>query len=199
MKKGFRALLDEANAEIEVVSPEEAAELLDDEDTVFVDLRDPREVRARRQDRRAHHCHPRHAGILDRPGKPLPQAVLRLGKELHLLLRRRLALGTRHQDRAGHGAFAGQAYPRRLHRLESGWPADEPGEQSRNELGQVRRPAPAAAARPGTTPPARTTPLVGENAAMAEPFRPMQPDMVAGARIHASRGRPTPRDRRAHG
>ena len=44
MKKGYRELLDEANAEIEVVSPEEAAGLLDDEDTIFVDLRDPREV-----------------------------------------------------------------------------------------------------------------------------------------------------------
>ncbi|RUU05125.1 rhodanese-like domain-containing protein, partial [Mesorhizobium sp. M7A.T.Ca.TU.009.01.3.2] len=31
MKKGYRELLDEANAVIEVVSPEEAAGLLDDE------------------------------------------------------------------------------------------------------------------------------------------------------------------------
>ena len=44
MKKGYRDLLDEANAEIEVVSPEEAATLLGDPDTVFVDLRDPREI-----------------------------------------------------------------------------------------------------------------------------------------------------------
>jgi rhodanese-related sulfurtransferase len=44
VKKGYRELLDEANAEIEVLSPEEAAGLLDDEDTIFVDLRDPREV-----------------------------------------------------------------------------------------------------------------------------------------------------------
>ncbi|MBZ9987692.1 rhodanese-like domain-containing protein [Mesorhizobium sp. VK25A] len=44
MKKGYRQLLDEANAEIEVVSPEEAAGLLEDDDTIFVDLRDPREV-----------------------------------------------------------------------------------------------------------------------------------------------------------
>ena len=43
MKKGYRQLLDEANAEIEVVSPEEASALLDDADTVFVDIRDPRE------------------------------------------------------------------------------------------------------------------------------------------------------------
>jgi rhodanese-related sulfurtransferase len=44
MKKGYRELLDEANAEIEVVSPEEAATLLGDPGTVFVDLRDPREI-----------------------------------------------------------------------------------------------------------------------------------------------------------
>jgi rhodanese-related sulfurtransferase len=44
MKKGYRQLLDEANAEIEVVSPEEAASLLEDDGTIFVDLRDPREV-----------------------------------------------------------------------------------------------------------------------------------------------------------
>lgn len=42
-EKGYRQLLDEANAEIEVVSPEEASALLDDADTVFVDIRDPRE------------------------------------------------------------------------------------------------------------------------------------------------------------
>ncbi len=44
MKKGYRQLLDEANAEIEVLSPEEAAGLLEDDGTIFVDLRDPREV-----------------------------------------------------------------------------------------------------------------------------------------------------------
>ncbi|TJU94155.1 MAG: rhodanese-like domain-containing protein, partial [Mesorhizobium sp.] len=44
MKKGYRELLDEANAEIEVVSPEEAAGLLENEGTIFVDLRDRREI-----------------------------------------------------------------------------------------------------------------------------------------------------------
>src|SRR3569833_2415911 len=44
VKKGYRELLDEANAEIEVISPEEAAALIEDEGTIFVDLRDPREV-----------------------------------------------------------------------------------------------------------------------------------------------------------
>jgi len=44
MKKGFRDYLDEANREVDTVTPEEAAHLLEDENTLFVDLRDPREV-----------------------------------------------------------------------------------------------------------------------------------------------------------
>jgi rhodanese-related sulfurtransferase len=44
IKKGFRQLLDEANAEIETLSPAEAVALHGNEDVVFVDLRDPREL-----------------------------------------------------------------------------------------------------------------------------------------------------------
>ena len=44
MRKGYKALLEEANAEIEAISPKEAASLVGDENTVFVDLRDPREL-----------------------------------------------------------------------------------------------------------------------------------------------------------
>ena len=43
MKKGYRQLLDEANREIEALSPAEAAKVHGDAATVFVDLRDPRE------------------------------------------------------------------------------------------------------------------------------------------------------------
>ncbi|GAA4115143.1 rhodanese-like domain-containing protein [Aminobacter aganoensis] len=56
MKQGYRELLDEANAVVEVVSPEEAATLLDDPDTVFVDLRDPREVQREGRIPGAQHC-----------------------------------------------------------------------------------------------------------------------------------------------
>ncbi|ODT07776.1 MAG: rhodanese [Mesorhizobium sp. SCN 65-20] len=56
MKKGYRELLDEANAVVEVVSPEEAATLLDDEGTVFVDLRDPRELHREGRIPGAQHC-----------------------------------------------------------------------------------------------------------------------------------------------
>jgi len=44
MPKGYRQMLDEANAEIETLSPEAASELLAQEGVTFVDLRDPREV-----------------------------------------------------------------------------------------------------------------------------------------------------------
>ena len=44
MKKGYKALLDEANAEIEAVSPQEAQRLAQSDDVVLVDIRDPREL-----------------------------------------------------------------------------------------------------------------------------------------------------------
>jgi rhodanese-related sulfurtransferase len=56
MKKGFRALLDEANAEIEKLSPQEAAQLLRDDDVAFIDLRDPRELQREGRVAGAHHC-----------------------------------------------------------------------------------------------------------------------------------------------
>lgn len=46
MKKGYKALLDEANAEVTAIAPAEAAKLLGGDDTILVDLRDPREVEA---------------------------------------------------------------------------------------------------------------------------------------------------------
>lgn len=44
MKKGYKALLDEAMAEIKTFGAEEAKKLHGQSDVVFVDLRDPREV-----------------------------------------------------------------------------------------------------------------------------------------------------------
>lgn len=80
MKKGYRELLDEANAVVEVVSPEEAAILLDDPDTVFVDLRDPREVQREGRIPGAQHC-PR--GMLEfwiDPESPYHKAFFSSGK-----------------------------------------------------------------------------------------------------------------------
>ena len=44
MKKGYKALLEEANAEIEAISPAEAQALAGRDDVVLVDIRDPREL-----------------------------------------------------------------------------------------------------------------------------------------------------------
>lgn len=44
MKKGYKALIEEANAEIEAIPALEASTLLGDEGTVIVDIRDPREL-----------------------------------------------------------------------------------------------------------------------------------------------------------
>ena len=80
MKKGYRELLDEANAEIEAISPDEAAALLDDEETVFIDLRDPREVEREGRMPGAQHC-PR--GMLEfwiDPESPYHKAFFSSGK-----------------------------------------------------------------------------------------------------------------------
>ncbi len=44
MKKGYKALLEEANAAIETLSAAEAAALMGDPGVVIVDIRDPREL-----------------------------------------------------------------------------------------------------------------------------------------------------------
>ena len=44
MKKGYKALVEEANAEIEAVTPAEAARLAENEDVLLVDIRDVREL-----------------------------------------------------------------------------------------------------------------------------------------------------------
>jgi rhodanese-related sulfurtransferase len=44
LKKGYKALLAEANSAIEAVSPEEAQRLAQSPDVMLVDIRDPREL-----------------------------------------------------------------------------------------------------------------------------------------------------------
>lgn len=44
MRKGYKALLEEANAAIETIGVADAATLLNDPETVIVDIRDPREL-----------------------------------------------------------------------------------------------------------------------------------------------------------
>jgi rhodanese-related sulfurtransferase len=56
MKKGFRQLLDEANAEIETLGVAEAIALHGSGDVAFIDLRDPRELEKEGRMPGAHHC-----------------------------------------------------------------------------------------------------------------------------------------------
>lgn len=57
MKKGYRQLLDEANAEITTITPAAAMPLLPEKETVvFVDLRDPRELEREGRIPGAFHC-----------------------------------------------------------------------------------------------------------------------------------------------
>jgi len=56
MKKGYKALLAEANAEIEAISPQEAAGLLNDPGTMLIDIRDPRELERDGRIPGAKHC-----------------------------------------------------------------------------------------------------------------------------------------------
>ena len=48
MKKGFKELLAEANAEIETIPAEEAVKQANDDDVLFVDLRDSMELQVPR-------------------------------------------------------------------------------------------------------------------------------------------------------
>ena len=54
--RGYKALLDEANAKVETLGPSEAMKLLGREDVVFVDLRDPRELEREGRIPGAFHC-----------------------------------------------------------------------------------------------------------------------------------------------
>ncbi|WP_349368127.1 rhodanese-like domain-containing protein [Salinarimonas sp.] len=54
--KGYKALLEEANAAIETLPPTEAMALVGREDVVFVDLRDPRELEREGRMPGAVHC-----------------------------------------------------------------------------------------------------------------------------------------------
>src|SRR6201990_3529956 len=54
--RGIKALVDEANAEIETLSAAEAIEAARSDDVVFVDIRDPRELEREGRIPGAFHC-----------------------------------------------------------------------------------------------------------------------------------------------
>ena len=116
---GFRALIEDAEREIETLSVADALSLHGRDDVVFVDLRDPREL-----EREGACPAPSTAraacSILDRSRQPLLQAGVRRGQALPVLLRRRLAFGAGRADRAPHGTKACRSHQGRVRRMEEG-------------------------------------------------------------------------------
>jgi len=128
--RGIKALIDEANAQIETVSAADAIEAAKSNDVVIVDVRDPREIERDGRIPGAFSCT---RGMLEFWLDPLCQADLSAGKEIHLSLRGRNALGAGGENRAGHGAEAGRAYGRRLRSLAR---RRRPGREGRAEEGE---------------------------------------------------------------
>jgi rhodanese-related sulfurtransferase len=84
LKKGYKQLLAEANEKIETRSAAEARKALDDPDTVFVDIRDPRELEREGMVPGAFHA-PR--GMLEfwvDPDSPYHKEIFSSGKKLVL-------------------------------------------------------------------------------------------------------------------
>lgn len=82
MAKGYKQLLDEANAVVGAVTPTEAQALLGREDVLFVDLRDPRELARDGKIPGAFHC-PR--GMLEfwiDPDSPYHKPQFAAGKQI---------------------------------------------------------------------------------------------------------------------
>ncbi|MBO6541304.1 MAG: rhodanese-like domain-containing protein [Rhizobiaceae bacterium] len=80
MKKGYKALVDEANAEIETISPQEAAKRAESGDTLLIDIRDIRELQREGRVPGAQHC-PR--GMLEfwiDPESPYHKEIFSSGK-----------------------------------------------------------------------------------------------------------------------
>lgn len=80
MKKGYKALVEEANAEIETISPQEAAKRAEGGDTLLIDIRDIRELQREGRVPGAKHC-PR--GMLEfwiDPESPYHKDIFSSGK-----------------------------------------------------------------------------------------------------------------------
>ena len=120
IKKGFKALLAEADAVVPAIGVEEARALQEREGTVFVDLRDPREIEREGKMPGAFHC-PR--GMLEfwiDPESPYYKPIFGEDKTLRFLLRGWLALGACRQDGDRDGASTRFASEGRVRGLEKG-------------------------------------------------------------------------------
>ena len=114
---GIKALIDEANAEIETLGAPEAIKAGQSDDVVIVDIRDPREIE---RDGRIPGAFPCTRGMLEfwiDPASPYAKPVFQQDKKFIFHCAGGHALGACHQDRAGHGSEAGRASGRRFRRL----------------------------------------------------------------------------------
>ncbi len=117
---GHKALVEAAHREIETIPIADALKLHGNQDVVFVDIRDIRELQ---REGRIPECLSRatgHARILDRPDFALSQADLCRGQEIRFLLRGRDALCACHKNRSRHGPEARRAHGRWLRCMEEG-------------------------------------------------------------------------------
>ncbi len=115
--RGIKALIDEANAEIETIEAADAIQILNSDDVVIVDIRDPREIEREGRIPGAFSCT---RGMLEfwiDPASPYAKPIFQQEKKFifHCAGGMRSALGG--ENRAGHGIEAGRAYGRRFCRM----------------------------------------------------------------------------------
>ena len=115
--RGIKAMMDEANAEIETLSAAEAIKAAKGGDVVIVDIRDPREIERDGKIPAAFACT---RGMLEfwiDPASPYAKPIFQEDKKFIFHCAGGLTLRACGQDRAGHGAETGRAYRRRLRGL----------------------------------------------------------------------------------
>ena len=135
--KGFRQLVDEANAQITTYSVAQVRERLNDPAVQVVDIRDVRELE---REGTVPGCINAPRGMLEfwvDPASPYFKPVFADDEQgVHPVLRRRLAQRAGHQGAEGHGHGQCRAHRRRLRRM------GEAGRAGRDLRG-ASRPAPS--------------------------------------------------------
>ena len=109
---GIKALMAEADSQVETLSAADAIKAAQDPKVVIVDIRDPREIERDGRIPGALACT---RGMLEfwiDPASPYAKPIFQEDKKFVFHCAGELALGAGRQDRAGHGAEAGRAYRR---------------------------------------------------------------------------------------
>ena len=120
VKKGFRQMLAEAEAEVRTLSAQDAVALHGSDDVVFVDLRDPRELDREGRMPGAFLCT---RGMLEfwiDPDSPYHKPVFAEDKQFVFFCAGGWRQRAGGEDRAGHGAGQGGACRGRVRRVEAG-------------------------------------------------------------------------------